>query len=72
MKFWGNIISQPSRMVSYIMEKLKIEHEYHHTLFLKDTRSQEYIKNVNRFGQVPCIHDGDLHLAESGSIARYL
>lgn len=72
IKFYGNIISQPSRMISYVMERLNIDHEYVFTQFVKDTRSEHYLKNVNKFGQVPCIHDGDLKLAESAAIARYL
>ena len=72
IKFWGNVVSQPSRMISYVMEKLEIEHEYIHTHFIKDTRSEEFKKNVNKFGKVPVIHVNDVRLAESASIARYL
>ena len=42
IQFWGNVVSQPSRMISYIMEKFNIEHEYKHTYFIKDTRSPEF------------------------------
>jgi glutathione S-transferase len=72
LRFWGNILSQPSRTIFYILRKFDIEHEFIHTNIPKDTRSAEYRKNVNPSGTVPVIHDEDLQICESASIIRYL
>jgi glutathione S-transferase len=72
LKFWGNILSPPSRTIFYILRKFDIEHEFIQTDIPKDTRSEEYKKNVNPSGTVPVIHDEDLQIYESASIIRYL
>ncbi|CAI2379088.1 unnamed protein product [Moneuplotes crassus] len=70
--FYGNIISQPSRTVAWTLKTLGVEHEYKHTEFVKDTRSEEYTSKVNIFGQLPAIMVDDTPIAQSNTIIRYL
>lgn len=72
LKLWANILSQPSRTIIYILKKFNIDHEYIHVDIPKETRSEEFRKNVNPAGSVPVIeHDGEKFF-ESASIIRYL
>ena len=71
LKFWCDPVSQPWRTIYYIIKKCKIEHQYFYIQLFKDTRSEEYKKNVNPKGTVPVIeHDGQ-KIFESATQARY-
>jgi len=74
--FHGAPISQPSRSVRFLLEENNIPHEFKVYDILKgETRSEEYLKNVNSEGQVPVIVDpqiGNLHLTEGAAILIHL
>lgn len=72
MKFWGTILSQPTRSVLYVLKKFDIEYEFIETRIPQDTRSEDFRKNVNPEGTVPVIeHEGE-KFYQSGAILRYL
>mmetsp|Transcript_1062 Transcript_1062/g.933 ORF Transcript_1062/g.933 Transcript_1062/m.933 type:complete len:226 (+) Transcript_1062:15-692(+) len=72
VKFWGNILSQPSRSVEFVLKKFGVEYEYVHTEFKTDTRSEDYLKNVNSRGELPVLGVDGTNITQSAAILRYL
>ena len=72
MKLWGNIISQPSRTLQYILAKLEVDHEFVHTGIPDVTRSEQFKKDVNHRGQIPVLEVDGEKFTESAAIARFL
>ncbi|XP_055585615.1 glutathione S-transferase theta-1-like [Uranotaenia lowii] len=73
LKYYFDLLSQPSRAVYILLEQSKIPYEKCPVALRKfEQKSEDYIRNVNRFGKVPCIVHGDFKLAESIAIFRYL
>ena len=71
LKFWCDPVSQPCRTILYILKRYQIEHQYNFIALFKDTRSENFKKNVNPKGTVPVIeHDGQ-KIYESATQARY-
>ena len=72
LKFWTDPISQPCRTIYYILKKHNIDFEETELKVVKDTRTEEFKRDINPEGLVPVIeHDGE-KLYESAVIARYL
>jgi glutathione S-transferase len=71
MKFYFDLMSQPSRAL-YIFFKLnKIPVEYVPVALRKSEHMNDEFKEVNRFQKVPCIIDNDgFKLSESVAIFR--
>mmetsp|Transcript_3783 Transcript_3783/g.4391 ORF Transcript_3783/g.4391 Transcript_3783/m.4391 type:complete len:226 (+) Transcript_3783:3-680(+) len=72
VKFWGNVGSQPSRTIMFLLKKLEVEHEYIHVAIPKETRSEEFKTDVNPRGQVPVLEVEGIKLYQSSAIIRYL
>ncbi|XP_055526145.1 glutathione S-transferase theta-2-like [Wyeomyia smithii] len=73
LKYYYDLLSQPSRALYILLEQTKIPHQKCPVALRKfENKSQEFIENVNRFGKVPCIVHGDFKLAENIAIFRYL
>mmetsp|Transcript_6803 Transcript_6803/g.5953 ORF Transcript_6803/g.5953 Transcript_6803/m.5953 type:complete len:223 (+) Transcript_6803:31-699(+) len=72
VKFWGNVASQPSRSVEYVLKKFGVEYEYKHTEFVTETRTEDFKSNINSRGQVPVIDVDGQKIVESSAILRYL
>uniref|UniRef100_A0A182N0F0 Uncharacterized protein n=1 Tax=Anopheles dirus TaxID=7168 RepID=A0A182N0F0_9DIPT len=73
LRLYYDFLSQPSRALYILLSANKIPFERCPVALRKlEQKSAEYRKNVNRFGKVPCIVDGDFRLAESAAIYRYL
>mmetsp|Transcript_35089 Transcript_35089/g.34760 ORF Transcript_35089/g.34760 Transcript_35089/m.34760 type:complete len:218 (-) Transcript_35089:37-690(-) len=70
--FWHDPISEPSRTVYYVIKKLGIEHELKQVAIVKDTRTEEFKKDVNPAGLIPVIKHDDQFIYESSTIIRYL
>ena len=72
VKLWWDPLSQPSRSVKYLIQRLGVEHEFIHSAVFKDTRTEEFKRDVNPLGKVPVVeHDGE-KFYESASIMKYL
>ena len=72
IKHHGNILSQPSRSVSFALKKLDVKHDFVHWDIPEDTRSDKFKTEVSSRGAVPVLQIGDDKLTESGTIIRYL
>ncbi|EAT39159.2 AAEL009020-PA [Aedes aegypti] len=73
LKYYYDLLSQPSRALYILLEQTKIPFEKCPVALRKcENRSSEFVQNVNRFGKLPCIIHGDFKLAESIAIFRYL
>ena len=72
LKFWTDPISEPCRTVKYALLRLGVEHEEKFTAVFKDTRTDDFKKNVNPRGLVPTVHHDDVQLCESATAVRYL
>ncbi|CAI2380578.1 unnamed protein product [Moneuplotes crassus] len=72
LTFWYNCLSDPSRSVYYVIKKLGIEHELNIVEIGKETRTEEFKKDVNPAGTVPVIKHDDDFIYESANIIRYL
>lgn len=73
LKFYFDLMSQPSRAL-YIFFKLnKLPVEFVKTDLMKMEHLTDEFKAINRFQKVPCIVDVDgFKLSESVAIFRYL
>ncbi|CAI2379992.1 unnamed protein product [Moneuplotes crassus] len=72
IKYWGTNGSQPCRSVVYCLRKLEIEHEAIEVTVPKDTRSEEFRRDVNPRGTIPTLEAEGVKCAESAAIVRYL
>ena len=72
IKYWGFYASQPCRTIIYVFRKLNIEYEHNEIRPRLDTRSEEYKKNVNKYGKCPVIEHDGVKMIESNAIAKYL
>ena len=72
MKIYGHFMSAPANQVRLVASALGTPHEYVHVDLQKgEQRTPEYLA-LNPYGKVPTLVDGDLRLAESCAISRYL
>lgn len=72
MKIYGHFMSPPANFVRLTLSAAGVAHEYHHVELSKgETRTPEY-RAINPYGKVPALVDGDLKLAESCAISRYI
>lgn len=72
MKYYFDLLSQPSRALWMFMKLNKIPFEPE---VVKLARGQQFSKSyakINRFKMVPCIDDNGFKLSESVAIFRYL
>ncbi|XP_058444854.1 glutathione S-transferase theta-1-like [Malaya genurostris] len=72
LRYYYDLLSQPSRALYIFLEKTKIPYERCLVNLGKAEHLTDEFKAINRFQKVPCIVDKDLHLAESVAIIRYL
>ncbi|XP_058444860.1 glutathione S-transferase theta-2-like [Malaya genurostris] len=73
LKYYYDLLSQPSRALYILLEQSKISHEKCPIALRKlENRTKEFIESISRFGKVPCIVHGDFKLAENIAIFRYL
>lgn len=72
IKLWGFPASAPTRALVYLLKKLGLEYEFINVNIPKETRSEDYKKNINPRGQVPVLEYDGTKLYESCSIARFL
>uniref|UniRef100_U5EXP6 glutathione transferase n=1 Tax=Corethrella appendiculata TaxID=1370023 RepID=U5EXP6_9DIPT len=73
LKFYYDLLSQPSRGLYIFLNLTKIPHENKSVALRKaEHLTDEYKENINRFQKVPCIIDNDFKLAECVAIFRYL
>lgn len=72
VKFWSDPVSQPCRTIDYILRKLEIDHDTIEVRVVKDTRTDDFKKNVNPQGKVPVIEHEGQKFVESATIIRYL
>lgn len=73
MKYYYDLLSQPSRALFIIFKLSKISFDAKEISLAKgDHLIEEYKRTANRFGKVPCIVDEDgFQLSESVAILRY-
>ncbi|KAL1376176.1 hypothetical protein pipiens_004474 [Culex pipiens pipiens] len=73
LKYYYDLLSQPSRALYILLEQSKIPYERCPVALRKlENRTTEFKETINRFGKVPCIVHGDFKLAENVAILRYL
>lgn len=75
MKYYYDLMSQPSRALFIILKLSKIPFEAREIALAKGEHlTKEYKETANRFGKVPCIVDGndDFQLSESIAILRWV
>ncbi|XP_058831676.1 glutathione S-transferase theta-1-like [Topomyia yanbarensis] len=72
LRYYYDLMSQPSRALYIFLENTKIPYERCLVNLGKGEHLTDEFKAINRFQTVPCIVDKDLHLAESVAIVRYL
>ena len=71
---YADFLSQPCRAIEMFCRIADIEHEVHQlSLAKREHKTEEYMKNVHKFGQVPAWKedDGEVY-TESASILRFL
>lgn len=72
MKIYGHFMSPPTNQARLTASAVGVAHEYVHIDLTKGAhRAPEYLA-INPYGRVPALVDGDLKLAESCAISRYL
>ena len=69
--YWDPI-SQGSRAVKYTLQALKLKVNYVRKSIIKDTRTEEFKKEINPLGTVPVIEHDGVFIQESASIIKYL
>lgn len=73
IKFYYDLLSQPSRALYIFLKLSNIPFEDHPIALRKGVHlTDEYRDNVNRFKKVPAIVDNGFQLSESVAIFRYL
>lgn len=72
MKFYYDLLSQPSRTLYILLKINKVPAEFNPLSLRKREHLTAKFKEINRFQKVPCIVDNDLKLSESIAILRYL
>uniref|UniRef100_A0A182TCX3 glutathione transferase n=1 Tax=Anopheles melas TaxID=34690 RepID=A0A182TCX3_9DIPT len=73
VKLYYDLMSQPSRALYIFLSTNKIPFDRCPIALRKmQHKTDEYRRQVNRYGKVPCIVDGSFRLAESVAIYRYL
>lgn len=73
LKFYYDLMSQPSRALYICLELAKIPHDkVPVALRSGEHLTEDYKTNINRFQKVPVIHDNGFKLSESIAILRYL
>ncbi|KAK3912178.1 Glutathione S-transferase theta-1 [Frankliniella fusca] len=72
LKYYFDLLSQPSRALKIFLSVTKIPHESCQVALRKGEHKQEPYLSVNRFGRVPAIDDDGFKLSESVAIVRYL
>uniref|UniRef100_A0A182UKQ6 glutathione transferase n=1 Tax=Anopheles melas TaxID=34690 RepID=A0A182UKQ6_9DIPT len=72
LKYYYDLMSQPSRALWIFLEKTKLPYENCLINLGKGEHLTEEFKAINRFQKVPCITDSQIKLAESVAIFRYL
>nr|ANS53399.1 glutathione-S-transferase theta class 1 [Sitophilus oryzae]AVR54963.1 glutathione-s-transferase theta class 3 [Sitophilus oryzae] len=73
LKYYFDLMSQPSRAVYVFLKITKIPFEPYAVALRKgEHRTDDFKQNFNKFQKVPFIHHGDFKLAESIAIVRYL
>lgn len=70
MKYYYDILSQPSRALYMFMKLNKIPFEPVVVKLARGQHMKESFREVNRFQKVPCIDDNGFKLAESVAIFR--
>jgi glutathione S-transferase len=69
---YGNFRSGPTYRVGLMLSLCKEPFSYTHVNLGKgEHKTPEYLTK-NRYGQVPCLHDGKQHFNQSASILQYL
>ncbi|MFK7956532.1 MAG: glutathione S-transferase family protein [Lysobacterales bacterium] len=72
MDIYGHFFSPPANQVRLTVSALGVDANYHHVdLMAGEQKTPEYLA-INPYGKVPAMVDGDLKLAESNAISRYL
>ncbi|XP_031626520.1 glutathione S-transferase theta-1-like [Contarinia nasturtii] len=73
IKFYYDLLSQPSRALYIFLKQTKIPVDEHPIALRKGVHlTDEYRDTVNRFKKVPAIVDNSFQLSESIAIFRYL
>ncbi|XP_066245865.1 glutathione S-transferase theta-1 [Euwallacea similis] len=73
LKYYYDLLSQPSRTVYMFLKLNKIPFQDCLVALRKNEQSsKEFKEQLNRFQKVPFIHHGDFKLAESTAIVSYL
>lgn len=72
LKFYYDLMSQPSRALYIFLKLNRLPVEYVKTDLMKMEHLTDEFKATNRFQKVPCIVDNDFKLSESVAIFRYL
>jgi glutathione S-transferase len=71
MKFYYNLLSQPSRALYIFLKQNNIPAEFIDINLINGDHMTDEFKEINRFQKVPCIVDDDgWKLAESIAILR--
>ena len=73
MKFFFDLLSQPSRALYIFLKMNKIPYQSVPVALRNGEHlTEDFKQNVNRFQKVPCIDDNGFKLSESVAIFRYL
>uniref|UniRef100_U5ESX6 glutathione transferase n=1 Tax=Corethrella appendiculata TaxID=1370023 RepID=U5ESX6_9DIPT len=72
LKYYYDIMSQPSRALLIFLNVAKIPYENCPVALRKGEQFDDEYKSINRFQKVPCIIHNDFKLSESVAIFRYL
>lgn len=70
MKFYFDLLSQPSRALYIFFKINNVPLEYNPVALRNAEHLQDEFKEINRFQKVPCIVDNNLKLSESVAIFR--
>lgn len=72
MDIYGHFLSAPANQVRLTASALGLDASYHHVDLMNGEQKTPEYQAINAFGKVPALVDGDLQLAESNAICRYL